>query len=109
MLFSACEWLEHNSWIVAISRSVLLSIIVSVTHYFSFFCLVGSVIVVDLRILGVAGQKNGIKELADQLLPWMWVGLLLVIPSGFILFAGDATAFYFGGMFHIKIVLLVLA
>ena len=109
MFLHFCDWIEHNSWIVGISRSVTLSVILSVTHYFSFFCVVGSIMIVDLRILGVLGRRKKIAELADELLPWMWAGLLFVIASGFLMFAGEATAFYAASAFHLKMLLFLLA
>jgi uncharacterized membrane protein len=109
MLFHICDWLEHNRWIIGLSRSVTLSVILSVTHYFSFFCVVGSIMIVDLRVLGVLGRRKKVAELAEELLPWMWMGLLFVILSGFLIFAGDATAFYASRVFHVKLMLLLLA
>jgi hypothetical protein len=39
ILLSIAKWLQHHSWIVAISSSVVMSVIVEVMHYFSFFLL----------------------------------------------------------------------
>jgi uncharacterized membrane protein len=104
-----CRWLEHTSFIVWVSNSVMVSTIVELTHYFSFFLLVGSIALVDLRVLGLAARQRNATEFASQLFPWMWAGLVLNFVSGFFLFAGDATTFYGNWAFHIKLTVILLA
>jgi uncharacterized membrane protein len=104
-----CQWLEHTSFIVWVSNSIVASTIVELTHYFSLFLLVGSIVLVDLRILGLAARQRNATEFASQLFPWMWAGLALNFLSGFLLFAGDATTFYANWVFHIKLTVILLA
>jgi len=93
MLQSLFYSLQHNSWVVAVNSSGWMSAILEVTHYFSFFLLVGSIAIVDLRIIGVAGRRQSARQLAEQVFPWIWTGLGLAVLSGFIMFAGDATEY----------------
>ena len=58
-----------------ISNSKWLYPAVEVTHFFSLFLLVGTIAVVDLRLLGLAGRRQTVTELAEQLFPFL---LLLV-------------------------------
>lgn len=109
MLLHLGEWLEHNSWIVAINSSVVLSAILEVAHYGGFFLLVGSIAIVDLRILGLAARRHTAASLAEQLFPWMWTGLVSAFLSGFIMFAGDATDFSRATVFRLKILVVLLA
>lgn len=109
MLLHLGEWLEHNSWIVAINSSVVLSAILEVAHYGGFFLLVGSIAIVDLRILGLAARRQTAASLAEQLFPWMWTGLVSAFLSGFIMFAGDATDFSRATVFRLKILVVLLA
>jgi len=104
-----CNWLEHTPFIVWVSNSVIASTIVELTHYFSLFLLVGSIVVVDLRIMGLAARKRSATQLADELFPWMWTGLALNFLSGFLLFAGDAKTFYVNWVFHIKLTVILIA
>lgn len=39
----------------------------------------------DLRLLGF-GRTLPVQALARHLLPWSWVGLLLIVPSGLLMF-----------------------
>jgi uncharacterized membrane protein len=104
-----CMWLEHTAFITWLSNSVVISTFIEVLHYFSLFLLVGSIVLVDLRIMGVAARKRNATELAQDLFPVMWTGLALNFLSGFFLFAGDAAAFYFNWVFHIKLIVILVA
>jgi uncharacterized membrane protein len=109
MLLHLFESLQHNSWIVTISSSAWISAILELTHYFSFFLLVGSIAIVDLRLMGVAGRRQSATQLAEQVFPWMWTGLGLTVLSGFLMFAGDATEYLHNSVFHEKLYVILLA
>ena len=109
MLLRFCEWLQNASWIAAINSSIIASVVVELTHYFRFFLLVGTSVMVDLRVLGLAGRRQNVTLLADQLFPLTWTGLGFSVLSGFILFAGDATTFFPNPVFRAKVIVLSLA
>jgi hypothetical protein len=104
-----CEWLEQIPWIVTITNSAVLISLVWLVHYIGFFLLVGTTAVVDLRILGAAARNQKLAPLAGQLFPFAWTGLGMVIASGFIMFAGQATTFYPTAVFRIKMGIVLLA
>jgi len=104
-----CEWLEQIPWIVTITNSAILISLVWLVHYIGFFLLVGTTAVVDLRILGAAARNQKLAPLAGQLFPFAWTGLGMVIVSGFIMFAGQATTFYPTFVFRIKMGVVLLA
>jgi hypothetical protein len=104
-----CEWLEQLPWIVTITNSAVLISIVWLVHYFGFFLLVGTTALVDLRVLGAAARNQKLAPLAGLLFPFAWTGLGLVIASGFIMFAGQATTFYPTSVFRIKMGMVLLA
>jgi hypothetical protein len=109
MMLRLCEWLEQIPWIVTITNSAVLISVVWLAHYLGFFVLVGTTAVVDLRILGVAAWNQKLAPLARLLFPFAWTGLGLVIASGFIMFAGQATTFYPTAVFRIKMGMVLLA
>jgi hypothetical protein len=109
MLLHLCQWLENNSWIVAINSSVVWSTVIAVAHYVGFFMLVGSIAVVDLRVLGLAARRQTPASLAAQLFPWMWTGLILAFLSGFVMFAGDATNISRASIFGVKLLVVLVA
>lgn len=104
-----CDWLEHTALITAITNSLVMSTIIEVVHYFSLFLLVGPILIVDLRLLGLAARRHNATELAGELFPLMWAGLALNFVSGFLLFASDATTFYGNHVFYLKLFVILLA
>ena len=104
-----CAWLQNNSLLVAINSSIVLSAMMEVAHYAGFFLLVGTIAIVDLRVLGIAGRGQNVGTLGAQLFPWMWAGLASAFLSGFVMFSGDAADFYLASVFRIKIAVILLA
>jgi hypothetical protein len=73
------------------------------------FWFIGSMAVVDLRVMGIAARKRNLSELAGQLFPWAWTGLVLAIISGFLMFATDAGDWAPDRVFHWKLALITLS
>lgn len=98
--------LEQASFIKTLDTTGWMYTAVSVTHYLGIFLCVGSVVLVDLRVLGLAARKRNAGELAKQLFPWAWIAFTLAIVSGFLMFATDAADWAPSRVFHIKLALI---
>ena len=66
MLLHLCQSLQHISWIVTISKSPDMISTVWLFHYLGMFLLVGTTVIVDLRVLGIAGRGPSIAELGTD-------------------------------------------
>jgi len=109
MLLHLCRWLQDTSFIAAINGTAWTAAALEIVHYFSMFILVGSMVIVDLRVLGLVGRRQDATQLADWLFPWMWTSLALNALSGFFMFAGSATAYYGNDIFYDKMTVFMLA
>jgi uncharacterized membrane protein len=109
MLLHLCRWLQDNSFIALINGTAWTAAALEIVHYFSMFILVGSMVVVDLRVLGLVGRQQDATQLADRLFPWIWVSLALNFLSGFFMFAGSAIAYYRNDIFYDKVGVILLA
>lgn len=103
------EALEHVGWVNTLGTTGWIYTIVSVAHYLGIFWFVGSMALVDLRVMGVAARNRNAGELASQLFPWAWTGFGLAIVSGFLMFATDAGDWAPSQVFHVKLSLIVLS
>ena len=103
------ESLEQVGWVKVLGTTGWLYSSVSVVHYFTLFFFIGTIVLVDLRILGLAGRGQTISLLADQLLPWTWIGLTLAMISGFLLFTTDAGDYAPDHVFQAKMLVILLA
>ena len=101
-------WLETSAAAVAMREWLWLYPIVEILHIAGFVVLVGAAVTFDLRLLGVSPSLSA-RALAHHQLPWARAALLLVVPSGVLMFAAHATEFADNPAFRIKLVLLAAA
>lgn len=101
------EALEQSRWVKTLGETGWMYSTVSVIHYLTMFWFIGSIAVVDLRVMGIAARKRNLRELADQIFPWAWTGMILAILSGFLMFATDAGDWAPDRVFHIKVGMIV--
>ena len=81
---------------------------VEVVHIVGFSILVGSVAMFDLRVLGLS-KAIPVRALARHLLPWSVGALVLIIPSGLLMFSAHAGDFLGNRAFQLKMALLLAA
>ena len=103
------EALQDNSLIVMLNSVGWMAAGLEIIHYFGMFILVGSIAVVDLRVMGLAGRQQNATKLAQRLFPWMWAGLALNFLSGFVMFAGIAASYIPDSTFHLKMEVVLAA
>ena len=93
---------------VAMRKSLWLYPIVEIAHIVGFVTLVGSVTMLDLRLLGLS-RSISVTALSRHTLPWTLGALLIVVPSGLMMFTAHATDFVSNDAFLAKMTLLMLA
>ena len=109
MLTQIGEALQDNSLIVTLNSVGWMAATLEIVHYFGMFVLVGSIAIVDLRVMGIAGQQQSATKLAQRLFPWMWIGLALNFLSGFVMFAGIAASYIPDSTFRMKMWVILAA
>jgi hypothetical protein len=102
-------WLEHTSPAIAISESSWLFPGIESVHVLAITLVVGSITMVDLRLLGVNLRERPVGELADEVLPWTWISFAVAVCSGALLFSSNATHYWGTVPFRAKMLLLALA
>jgi hypothetical protein len=81
---------------------------VEILHILGFVVLVGSILALDLRLLGF-GRAIPIQPMAQLLLPLSRFGFLLAISMGFLLFSADAAHVVRNPAFQTKLLLIAAA
>jgi hypothetical protein len=108
MINTMLHWFENSSWSVAIRQSIWLYPMLEIVHIAGIALLVGPAIMFDLRLLGFS-KDIPVSSLARHLLPWSRRGLLLIVPSGLLLFITNAVTLWYDPLFQFKILLLIVA
>ena len=101
-------WLETSALAVAMRQWLWLYPIVEIVHIVGFVVLVGAAVLFDLRLLGVSPHLS-VTSMAGYLLPWARASLVLVVPSGLLMFSAHATEMADNPAFRLKLTGLVAA
>ena len=76
-------------------------------HFMGLTIMIGALVVIDLRILGVA---KGIPAAAlERLVPWAYLGFTVNLITGIMFYFGDPFRYYPNIAFRIKMVLILIA
>jgi hypothetical protein len=108
MLLHFCQWLYATNIGTSIRESQYLFPIIETIHTLAIVLLVGTIAILDLRLLGIIMRREPVSSIARQVLPWTWAGFFVMFTSGFLLFWSEAATNYFNLAFRIKLLLLVL-
>ena len=107
MLLEFCQWLGNTSLGIAVAEDWFPK--VECVHVIALATVVGSIFLVDTRLMGLTSTQLSFRGIARRLLPWTWVGFTLAAITGFMMFSSNAVAYYENGAFRLKLLLMVLA
>jgi hypothetical protein len=105
----ALTWLQDLSFPTNIRESAWLFPTIETVHVFALVLVVGSIITVDLRLLGLASRDRPFTHVAAEMLPWTWVAFAVAAIAGLLMFSSKAVTYYGNIPFRIKMFCLVLA
>ena len=108
-ILEICAWLEATSPATAITESEWMFPTIETFHVLALTMVFGSIMMLDLRLLGVANRTRGVMELTEEILPWTWSAFIIAAISGALMFISAATKYYNNIPFRIKLILLALA
>jgi hypothetical protein len=91
-----------------IKQSLLFPVIQSV-HLIGLTMLVGTIGLVDLRLLGFGMRRHAASDLATGLASWTRAGLITVLVTGPIMLYSDLPRYLSNPAFLLKLVLLAVA
>jgi len=103
------EWLQASSLAVFIHKKAWAFTTVEVVHVFAVSLVLGTIMIVDLRLLGLASTKRPFAELSRKVLPFTWAAFVLAVIAGLLLFISRATEYFVNPVFWIKMSLIVVA
>lgn len=107
-LFGWCQWLEHTPLAFGIAESTWLFPLIEGTHILALPLSVGMILIVDLRLLGLAFRSGPASRIMNEVLRWSTPGFAVVFITGGLLFMAHAGEAYGNAFFRVKLLLLVL-
>lgn len=103
-LVQAIEGGAINTWVLS---TYWLWPLLEIIHFIGLSLLLGSMIVVDLRLAGFLREID--LQTMHRLLPWAAAGFIMNFSSGVLFFFGDPARYSINIGFQIKMILVLLA
>jgi uncharacterized membrane protein SirB2 len=104
-----CDWLSQTpisllfqavEWIIPAVQSV---------HILAIAIVMSSVVLVDLRLMGLMGHSQSISAMTRRFIPWVWWSLVVLLISGMVLITAEPRRDLLNPVFQAKILLIVVA
>jgi len=102
---SALAWIERSPLATAMRQELWLYPSIEILHILGFVTLVGSIAMLDLRLLGLS-RELPVQQLARHLLPWTLGALVVIVPTGLMMFSAHPGDFLDNPAFTWKFVLI---
>src|ERR1051325_6378929 len=100
------QWCDSTWLAETIRDSRLYFPIIETFHLFALTILLGAVIVLDLRLCGLIMRKQPVRQVAEDLSPWAFWSLVIILGSGLLLFLSEALKCYASKPFQVKMLFL---
>lgn len=92
--------LNNNEWSFPLMECI---------HIAMFAMSIGTIAIVDFRMLGFGLKRQSPAELLKATSTWTLIGLIVVITSGLIIFSSDPLRYFYNDSFRFKNIALVVA
>lgn len=92
--------LNNNEWSFPLVECI---------HIATFAMSVGTIAIVDLRLLGLGMRHQTAAQLLKDTMLWTLAGLIIVITSGIVIFTTDPLRYYYNWSFRYKVIALLAA
>jgi len=90
--------LNNNEWAFPLFECI---------HIAMFAMSIGTIAIVDFRLLGLAMRRQSPAELMKATSLWTLIGLIVVITTGLVIFTTDPRSYYYNPAFRYKCIALV--
>jgi hypothetical protein len=102
-------WLQSTPIASAIAENEILFPWIESVHVLAIVLVVGTISIVDLRLLGIASRDLTVRRLMRDVIPYTWGAFAVAAVTGSLLFSSDAVHYARNFFFLGKLVLLALA
>jgi hypothetical protein len=103
------SYFENSALADNIRENDLLFPLIESVHVVSICLVVGSILAVDLRLLGLASLDRSVSRVTRGILPLTWFAFAVAVASGSLMFISNATKYLENGYFIAKLVLICVA
>jgi hypothetical protein len=109
LLLHTFHWFEATGIGTFGRRSAYFFPVIEVVHLLGLTLLLGTVLLLNLKLLGAIMRRQSVAEIARATTPLLCIGAALALASGALLFLTEAVKCYYNIAFWYKMALLFLA
>jgi hypothetical protein len=103
------EWLQGTGVAVQIRDGLYTFPVLESIHVVGLALVFGTILILDLRLLGVASTNRAVSRLLGDLLKWTWAAFAITAATGVLMFSTNAVVYFHNTFFRAKMILLVLS
>jgi hypothetical protein len=103
------DGLKNSGFSVGIRNSLYMFPLIEAVHVIALTLVFGTIMVVDLRLLGLASTDRTCRRVSDDMLKWTWAAFALAALTGTLMFVTNARVYFHNGFFRAKFALMALA
>lgn len=78
-------------------------------HVLSIVTVFGSILMMDLRLLGLASRDSAVTKLSKEVLPYTWIAFACAVITGTVMFISKANVYWHNPQFELKFLFMALA
>jgi hypothetical protein len=108
-LLPVFRWFESTGVGIYGRKSAYFFPVIEVVHLLGLTLLLGTVLMVNLRLLGLIMNRHTVPDVVRGARPLLWLGVLISLASGSLLFLTEAVKCYYNVAFWYKMSFLAAA
>jgi hypothetical protein len=108
MFHSFADWLattslsqafQDHAWVIPTSQSI---------HILAVSVVFASVLMINLRLLGIVTRGRSVSQLSNSLLPWIWRGLAVLLFTGIVQTVAEPVRQFVTPVFWAKMAMILI-
>ena len=108
-LLGLCQWLDSTRLNAAMRMSGWFFPAFDVIHTLGIVLVAGTIMFVDLRLLGLILRGEPVAVVVQRMVPWTLRSFALMLVTGALLFTSEPVKLYHSPAFRLKLLFLLLA
>jgi hypothetical protein len=105
-LLPVFRWFESTGIGTYGRKSAYFFPVIEVVHLLGLTLVLGTVLMVNLRLLGLIMNRRGVPDVVGAARPLLWLGVVTALASGSLLFLTEAVKCYYNVAFWYKMAFL---
>lgn len=103
------ESIEYSPMGISIAESLWAFPTIETVHVIALVTVLGTLLVMDLRMLGLASTAVPVRKVSDDTLKWTWMAFVVAAITGTLLWVSKAHSYMINPYFLTKMGLMALA